>query len=269
MYKDGQGVPKDYFKAVAWYREAANQGDAYASPLSQTLLGQIYEEGGYGVPQDYVQAYKWYDIGAAHKTFDVENGCSPTDNGCPAAVQRDSLAAKMTQAQINEGQQLAREWKPTPAPVAAFQTPPPAPVPVGDAPTTFAAAMAMPPSPTPNLTPVAPGAPQSSGTLPDALVQWKDATREHCDARHTRLGCSQYYHDANACMAGANNATVIIQSERNLMHGGATPQQAARAAAEQGGYVDIAALALRAPATMTPREFSNWLMKDCLEGIDQ
>ena len=116
MYANGEGVRKDYAKAAAWYRKAANRDDAVASRPAQIQLGQIYEEGGYGLPQDYVQAYKWYDIGAAHTSLDAQNDCATLGITCPAARQRDFLAVRMTQEQINEAQQLAREWKPTTQP---------------------------------------------------------------------------------------------------------------------------------------------------------
>ena len=116
MYANGEGVRKDYAKAAAWYRKAANRDDAVASRPAQIQLGQIYEEGGYGLPRDNVQAYKWYDIGAAHTSLDAQNDCATLGITCPAARQRDFLAVRMTQEQINEAQQLAREWKPTTQP---------------------------------------------------------------------------------------------------------------------------------------------------------
>jgi TPR repeat protein len=120
MYKDGRGVPKDYAEAVAWYSKANDQGDPFTQSLARMLLAQIYEQGGYGVPQDYVQAYKWFDIVAAHKSSlgISDNGCPPDPSSgpaCVAALDRDALAEKMTQPQINEAQRLARDWKPTPA----------------------------------------------------------------------------------------------------------------------------------------------------------
>jgi uncharacterized protein len=118
MYGDGKGVSKDYAHAVVWYRKAAEKGDPLTQSLAQMGLAKTYAEGGYGVSQDYVEAYKWYDIAAAHKTSldftkNFSNGC-PTDSflACGAALMRDSLAAKMTLAQINEAKRLAREWSP-------------------------------------------------------------------------------------------------------------------------------------------------------------
>jgi TPR repeat protein len=54
---------------------------------------------GQGVPQDYVPAHMWFDLAAAQGEKD-------------ATELRDSLAKKMTPAQIAEAQKLAREWKP-------------------------------------------------------------------------------------------------------------------------------------------------------------
>ena len=47
MYDQGVGVPQDAAEAVAWYRRAAEQGDARA----QYNLGGMYRKGR-GVPQD-------------------------------------------------------------------------------------------------------------------------------------------------------------------------------------------------------------------------
>ncbi len=98
MYKNGEGVPQDYAKALKWYRKAADQGNAGA----QTNLGLMYENGE-GVPQDYVEAHKWLNIVGTKKSV-------PDSELMRKA--RDTLASKMTPAQIAEAQRLAREWKP-------------------------------------------------------------------------------------------------------------------------------------------------------------
>jgi TPR repeat protein len=54
---------------------------------------------GKGMPQNYVMAHMWFNLSAAK-------------GGMNAAKFRDSLAKKMTPAQIAEAQKLAREWKP-------------------------------------------------------------------------------------------------------------------------------------------------------------
>ena len=55
MYDEGYGVPEDDTEAVKWYRRAAEQGHARA----QTNLGYMYDEG-HGVSEDDVEAVKWY-----------------------------------------------------------------------------------------------------------------------------------------------------------------------------------------------------------------
>jgi TPR repeat protein len=101
MYADGRGVPQDYAVAVAWYRKGADQGDAAA----QNNLGWMYFNG-QGVPQDYVEAHKWFNLAAAR--FPP----SEPEKREMAATNREQVAAKMTAAQIVEAQRLAREWKP-------------------------------------------------------------------------------------------------------------------------------------------------------------
>jgi hypothetical protein len=118
MYERGEGVPIDYAKAMEWYLKAANQNDPQAV-LGQIIVGQLYEKGGPGVGQDYAQAYKWFDIAANHKSYDVNSGCpipktSPLDLACSAALQREALASKMTQTQIDEARDLSRESKTLP-----------------------------------------------------------------------------------------------------------------------------------------------------------
>jgi len=101
MHSNGQGVPKDYAEAVKWFRRAADRGYADA----QNNLGVMYANG-QGVPQDFVQAYKWYTLAAAgSKSLGAEDGE-------PAVRNRDDVASKMTPAQIEEAQKLARDWKP-------------------------------------------------------------------------------------------------------------------------------------------------------------
>ena len=55
VYEAGQIVPRDYSKAMAWYRKAAEQGEKYA----QYNLGSMYNNGE-GVTQDYAQAAAWF-----------------------------------------------------------------------------------------------------------------------------------------------------------------------------------------------------------------
>jgi len=63
---------------------------------------QLFKASGWlgrGLPQDWVQAHMWYNLAAAQGLE-------------PANKLRDSLAKKMTPAQIAEAQKMAREWRP-------------------------------------------------------------------------------------------------------------------------------------------------------------
>jgi TPR repeat protein len=94
LYYNGEGVPKDYKQALRWFRLAADQGEAVA----QTKIAIMYEDA-QGVPHDLVQAYKWYSLAI-------------TSGDKPATILRNTLADRMTEAQIAEAQKLAQEWKP-------------------------------------------------------------------------------------------------------------------------------------------------------------
>lgn len=94
-YSVGEGVTQDKTEATKWYHKAAEQGNGYA----QHSLGFNYEFG-HGVPQDYVMAHVWYNLSEARL------GASPIF----VAYNRDTIAKKMTPAQIAEAQRLAREW---------------------------------------------------------------------------------------------------------------------------------------------------------------
>ena len=59
MYFAGQGVPQNYEKAVEWYTQAAEQGDAVA----QNNLGLMHIRG-LGVLRDYNKAFGWFEKAA-------------------------------------------------------------------------------------------------------------------------------------------------------------------------------------------------------------
>ncbi len=59
MYGEGQGVPQDYQIAAFWFRKAADQGNV----LAQHNLGLLYGRG-QGVEQDYAEAYVWESLAA-------------------------------------------------------------------------------------------------------------------------------------------------------------------------------------------------------------
>jgi uncharacterized protein len=130
LYNEGAGVPQDYRQAKQWFEKAAEQGHAEAqvnlgtlylqgneAPQSDQMalfwfrraaeqkdavafakLGLMYAQA-QGVPQDFIQAHMWYNLAGANGAWNT-------------AEARDSLAKRMTPAQIAEAQKLAQEWKP-------------------------------------------------------------------------------------------------------------------------------------------------------------
>ncbi len=97
MYAEGRGVPQDYAEAVRWYRLAAEQGNAGA----QNNLGIMYDTGE-GVTQDNVQAHMWYNLAAGR--------LPPGEDRDSVVMRRDFIAERVTPAQVDEAQRLAREW---------------------------------------------------------------------------------------------------------------------------------------------------------------
>ena len=92
MYHKGRAVPRDYAKAVAWYRKAAAQGN----PVALDNLGLMYRDG-LGVPRGYIQAHKWFDLAGMRGWYGGVN-------------HRRVLSKKMTPADISKAQKQAREW---------------------------------------------------------------------------------------------------------------------------------------------------------------
>ena len=96
MYAKGRGVPQDDAEAAAWYRRAAEQGDADA----QFGLGAMYAEGR-GVPQDDPEAHTWLNLAASRLTGELRER---------AVTARDAVAERMTFADRSKAQRRAREW---------------------------------------------------------------------------------------------------------------------------------------------------------------
>ena len=90
--ESGRGVLQDYAKSRKWFLVAAESGEGHAI----WALGRTYRDAK-GVQQDFVEAHKWLNLAAA-KGYTV------------AGAERDSLAERMTAAQIAEAHRLAREW---------------------------------------------------------------------------------------------------------------------------------------------------------------
>ncbi|MDB4665165.1 sel1 repeat family protein, partial [Verrucomicrobia bacterium] len=91
-YYYGNGVMKDYKKAVPWLTKAAEQGCAPA----QWSLGVAFQDGN-GVMKDYVSAHAWYNLASANGE---ELG----------SKYRESVSEKMSSDQVAQAQRLAKEW---------------------------------------------------------------------------------------------------------------------------------------------------------------
>ena len=91
MYKNGNGVLKDYAEAVKWWRLSAEQGNASA----QSNLGVMYQLG-MSVLKDNVTTHMWYNIASA-------NGHNE------AGEWRNERAGLMTAEDISKATAMARE----------------------------------------------------------------------------------------------------------------------------------------------------------------
>jgi TPR repeat protein len=119
LYDAGQGVTQSYQEALKWYRLAADQGNAGA----QNNIGHLYSNG-QGVTQDYQEALKWYrlaaDQGYAWAQVNIgvmyENGLGVTKN--------DQEALKWFQLAAAQGQEDAIANLKSPQMVAAAQNSP-------------------------------------------------------------------------------------------------------------------------------------------------
>jgi TPR repeat protein len=96
MYANGRGVPQDFVKAGKWYYMAAVQGHGWA----QYELGMLYNKG-LGVPRDYILSYVWLNLSASQAVGDDRDF---------KVRMRDSVASKMTPAQVAVAQQMAMAW---------------------------------------------------------------------------------------------------------------------------------------------------------------
>jgi len=96
MFSTGHGVPQDFYKAAKWYYLAAVQGHREA----QFQLGLLYNKGE-GVQRDYVLSYLWLNLSASQAVG--------SDRDFKVRM-RDSVATKMTVAEIALAQQMALTW---------------------------------------------------------------------------------------------------------------------------------------------------------------
>ena len=95
LYASGLGVGQDYHAALKWHRLAAGQGHAGA----QNELAQMYAKG-QGVQQDHVRAYVWFSVAGESLGGGSKN---------EIMKDRDSMASRMTPAQIQKAEELAKQ----------------------------------------------------------------------------------------------------------------------------------------------------------------
>ena len=100
LYRGVPGLPADAAVSARWYEAAAEQGHAHA----QYNIGLAYLSG-YGVQQDDVTAFMWLDIAARG----IPVGPDGTNS---ASKRRDTLAARMSAAEIAEATRRAEDWQP-------------------------------------------------------------------------------------------------------------------------------------------------------------
>lgn len=100
LYTYGRGLPQNYREAASWCRRAADQGNAE----SQYMLGLLYNKG-HGVPENFVEAYKWLNLAATRASGPKREFSYRI---------RDSVASKMSPAQLAKAQALAVAWRPIP-----------------------------------------------------------------------------------------------------------------------------------------------------------
>jgi hypothetical protein len=101
VYFFGQGVPRDFVRAKDMFEGAAMQG--YFPAFAPTA--QMHEQG-LGTPADPAKAYYWYNIAAAQLPDSAER----TD----MIDRRETVAARLTPAQIEAAQKRANLFSPKP-----------------------------------------------------------------------------------------------------------------------------------------------------------
>ncbi len=97
MYHHGRGVQRSQSEALRWYRLAAAQGD----PAAQYNLGRMYAHG-LVVPRDLVEAHMWLDLASRERT-----SIRPL-----ASRDRNVLARKMSEAEVELAVERAENWRP-------------------------------------------------------------------------------------------------------------------------------------------------------------
>jgi uncharacterized protein len=98
----GDGVQKDYPRALHWLGRSVAYEDAYGGNIlrssAQNVIGSLYENGD-GVGNDLMLAYVWYNLAATGGFIDASTNVS-------------RVAQLLKPEQLREAENLARDWKP-------------------------------------------------------------------------------------------------------------------------------------------------------------
>jgi hypothetical protein len=120
MYRDGQGVPQDSLKALAWFTKAADQGEPHAA----CRVGDMYFDG-QGVAVDKAEAAIWYERdarrGCARSQFRFGQ-CSEQQSNLAQAFAWYRVAATngFADAQMTLAERLSDDLAPNPDYAEAF-----------------------------------------------------------------------------------------------------------------------------------------------------
>jgi TPR repeat protein len=115
MYEEGLGVEKDGVEAAKWYRLAAEQGDGYA----QHSLGRMYRLG-QGVTMDLSGAFSdmgslyWEGLGVPGNDVLAYMWwkIGATRGDEKSAKLCDMAARKMTPVKVDKAKKMAQDWTP-------------------------------------------------------------------------------------------------------------------------------------------------------------
>ncbi len=95
-YEKGQEAWEAYRfnEAVLEWQQSANQGDG----MSMLALGRAYAQG-LGVLRNKIEAHKWFNLAASRGVFE-------------ALEEREKLEANMTDSELVEANEIAKQWQP-------------------------------------------------------------------------------------------------------------------------------------------------------------
>ena len=103
MYNNGNGVGRDMFEAVDWWRRAAFQGHASA----QYNLGLLYE-GDDEVAEDFLEAARWYRSAAEQGHSNAQNNLGLLYEGGYGLERNKVLALMWFELSAARGNVVAR-----------------------------------------------------------------------------------------------------------------------------------------------------------------